>query len=810
VDLTNQTFGNITVIGRGEDYVSPSGSLLLRWKCRCNNCGNETNMTTSQIKRGQQCSSCTSHREDLTGHTFGQLTVLSAAEDYVSPKGSRMGKWHCKCACGNEVDVLGMSLKNGDTKSCGCLNNSKKKACKRINPNDVISQRYGYLTVLDCVEEKETIRKSKFKCLCDCGKEVVVGYSALTKNHNISCGCKNKKTRAKTHIKPRNIIGTKIGEVEIIDEKEPHITPNGSKQRIVIGRCSCGNVFQTRLAQIKKSGKCFTCSCISRRVDITGNRYGKLVVLSMAEDYISPSGTRLARCYCKCDCGNTIVVNMSALITGSTQSCGCLHNTQGLLKDNPELVEKYDFEKNQAEGIEFDTLTARTSRKIWWKCKECGNSWFATIASQNDKIIHGCPYCSGRFVIEGKTDLASQCPEILNEWDYVNNELKPNEVSKNSSQKVWWKCKECGHLWKAVVSNRVRGAGCPKCNIENVNSFCEQATFFYIKQIFPDAINGDKHIGMELDIYIPSLNVAIEYDGEAWHKSASKERIDIHKNEVCKENGIELIRIREPKLPPIEGCTVFIREDSTSSLSLDCIIGDVIKYFTSSAKIDIDTTRDTPYILEQYAAKKYNNSLAAMYPEIAAEWHPTKNGMLTPDKVNKASGHKVWWLGKCGHEWQMSISDRTLIFTRKNGRTKTQYGCPYCSGKRILEGFNDLASQYPEIANEWHPTKNYPLTPNQVSKGSSHKVWWLGKCGHEWEQVIGSRTGNKQGCPICWSIRRNKKKVRNINTNETFDSIREAGTKYQCSPNQISYCCKGKQETAGGYHWEYISESPEN
>ena len=95
---------------------------------------------------------------------------------------------------------------------------------------------------------------------------------------------------------------------------------------------------------------------------------------------------------------------------------------------------------------------------------------------------------------------------------------------------MWWICKE-GHEWKSTVANRVNGNGCPRCNIEKVNSFCEQAVYYYIKQAFPDAINSDTHIGMELDIFIPSKNVAIEYDGEAWHKSTKKIEIDIKKNE---------------------------------------------------------------------------------------------------------------------------------------------------------------------------------------------------------------------------------------------------------------------------------------
>ncbi len=162
VNLTNQRFGKLIVLGRGEDYISPSGSHLLRWKCKCE-CGNEMNITTSQLKRGQQCPLCTSRREDLTGQVFGRLTVMSYAGDYISPKGSCMARWHCKCVCGNEVDVLARSLKCGDTKSCGCLNHSSRPSGKKTPPSDIIGRRYGYLTVIECAEENNSIKASKFR-----------------------------------------------------------------------------------------------------------------------------------------------------------------------------------------------------------------------------------------------------------------------------------------------------------------------------------------------------------------------------------------------------------------------------------------------------------------------------------------------------------------------------------------------------------------------------------------------------------------------------------------------------------------------
>ena len=600
--------------------------------------------------------------------------------------------------------------------------------------------------------------------------------------------------------KSENCIGKVIGELTILEELEPHITPNGSKQRIVRCQCSCGNVYISRLTTAQNSKKCRKCLNADRRINLTGHRFGRLVVKSMSQDYISPAGNRLSRCTCHCDCGKDITVNMSALITGSTRSCGCISNTQGLLCDNEELVSKYDFEKNN--DVDFYSLKARSSKKVWWKCYACNNSWYATIASQNDKIKHGCPYCSGRMVVKGKNDLLSRYPSVVREWwDYEKNTVEPDEISIASSKKIWWICKE-GHSWKAKVANKVRGSGCPKCNVEKVNSFCEQSVFYYIKQAFADAVNGDNHIGMELDVYIPSLRVAIEYDGEAWHNTQKKYVFDQRKNELCKNNGIKIIRIREPKLEPIDNCINIVRDDSTSNQSLDLAITKVLGIIGIN-DVEVDTERDTTSILEQYATKKENNSLLRVYPDIATEWHHEKNGNLTPDKVSKASGYKVWWLGKCGHEWKMSVCGRTVQRVRKDGTILKPYGCPYCSGKRLLVGFNDLKSQFPKLASEWNYDRNNGLMPEGIMGNSNKKVWWKCNKGHEWQSSPNNRNTNSGRCPICYRSERSPE-VLCVETGVVFENSRDAAKAYGIkSSGSIYSCCRGDAKTAGGYHWKY-------
>ena len=145
-----------------------------------------------------------------------------------------------------------------------------------------------------------------------------------------------------------------------------------------------------------------------------------------------------------------------------------------------------------------------------------------------------------------------------------------------------------------------------------------------------------------------------------------------------------------------------------------------------------------PYCAGQKVLTGFND-LATIRPDIAAEWHSTKNADLTPEMVTSGSNNKVWWKGTCGHEWEAVV----------NSRVNQKQGCPFCSGHRILSGFNDLATKYPDIVTEWHPDKNGDLIPEMVAAKSGKKVWWLGKCGHEWETTPANRVIHNSGCPYC-------------------------------------------------------------
>lgn len=159
------------------------------------------------------------------------------------------------------------------------------------------------------------------------------------------------------------------------------------------------------------------------------------------------------------------------------------------------------------------------------------------------------------------------------------------------------------------------------------------------------------------------------------------------------------------------------------------------------ASIDSRTGRDRgcPICANRVVWKGFND-LETIYPEVAKEWNFEKNG-TGPDSVVFGSNKNVWWKCPVGHEWQAMISSRT----RKRGT-----GCPYCSGKRIIKGINDLRTLCPEMAKEWNEDKNGQLHSDMVSRSSNKTVWWICNKGHEWQATVNSRTRKgKHDCPIC-------------------------------------------------------------
>lgn len=462
----------------------------------------------------------------------------------------------------------------------------------------------------------------------------------------------------------------------------------------------------------------------------------------------------------KCSkCGNewkTAIVQRTKL-KGSTgcPECGKLkgtlaHSTPVVGENDlatvcPEILDEWDYEKNK--DINPTQFLKNSIHKVWWKCIYCGNSYERPINSKV-KSKPGCPDCAKKRAgnlrsapIVGKNDLKTIYPDIVEEWDYEKNDNLPESYLATSNKKVWWKCKY-GHEWSASISNRVKGNKCPECRKEYHVSFPEKAIFYYVSKHFKDAEEnypiGNSN-GKEMDIYIPTLRIGIEYDGYFWHRNKKR---DLEKDIICFNNNIKLIRVREEGLPLLKSTSIIfnINTNKDNTNEMEKCITDILKYLKCT-KIEVDIQRDNDKILELMNLSRKKNSILDLMPEIVNMWDYEKNGNLTPDKFTKGSGKYIWMIcTNCGKSYRSKVSN---VYKKKTTR------CENCSRLELVKGVNDYKTVYPELAKEYDYKRN-KIKLEDVNFNEKRKLFWwtCSLCGYKWQTSIESRI-NADNCPMC-------------------------------------------------------------
>jgi Zn finger protein HypA/HybF involved in hydrogenase expression len=352
-----------------------------------------------------------------------------------------------------------------------------------------------------------------------------------------------------------------------------------------------------------------------------------------------------------------------------------------LASQHPDVAAEWHPTKNGA--LTAQDVTRGSDRKVWWQCAlEPEHEWEARVKSRTANG-RGCVLCSRTRVKVGVNDLASQHPDVAAEWHPTKNgTLTTQDVTRGTNRKVWWQCaRNPEHEWEAVVYSRtLKDNGCPECSRVRV-----QVGVNDLASQHPD-IAAEFH--PTKNGTLTAQDIARTSQRRVWWQCA---RNPEHEWEMSVKWRVQRGRCPQCPKAPVQG----------------------------------------------------NNDLATQHPDVAAEWHPTKNGTLTAQDVTRATDRKVWW--QCArnsdHEWEARVFSRTQMGS----------GCPFCSGKRAQVGVNDLASQHPDVAAEWHPTKNGNLTARDLNKSSNKKVWW--QCArnsdHEWEARVAARTLNESGCPLC-------------------------------------------------------------
>lgn len=529
---------------------------------------------------------------------------------------------------------------------------------------------------------------------------------------------------------------------------------------------------------------------------------------------------------------------------------------------DPELCKEWDYDKNG--DLKPSDVKAGSNKKVWWKC-EFGHEWKTTVA--NRKTGRNCPFCSrsgssmpeqGIAYYIGKICKVEQRVKICNKE--IDIFLPEHKIGIEYDGEFYHKGRASHDI---IKSRRLTNAGINLFRIKesNTNAVVNDNTILFDG----NGINSNYVWALEqlfIRLYSITNNNAfqsIQIDLES-DLIKIRERFNLYKkkNSLAFTNPELISEWNYSKNGQLKPEMFF--HGSSMKVWWKCFKGHEWKATVLSRACN---GSGCPYCSGRQAIIG-ENDLMTTNSDLVAEWHPTKNGNLKPIDVMAGSNIKVWWICPNGHEWESLIANRakgigcpycsgryaikgeTDLFTTnpelrdewdyekndivptdikagshkkvwwqcKLGHSwlasivdrKTGCGCPYCSGKRVLAGFNDLNTTNPDVAAEWDYEKNGELTPDKVLTNSNKKVWWKCKKGHEWRTTVSHRTDKITGtrCPYCFGgIAR---PVLCVETGIVYPNMTAASNATGATKARIVHSCKDetKKKTSGGYHWEYI------
>lgn len=348
-------------------------------------------------------------------------------------------------------------------------------------------------------------------------------------------------------------------------------------------------------------------------------------------------------------------------------------------------------------------------------------------------------------------------PELVKEWDYEKNEgLDPLIEKFSGSAHIWWLCNDYAHSWKAVLSNRIKGSGCPYCSGSKILK-----DFNDLKTLYPDLVDNewDYELNNKLGFFSDAIGAGSNNSQIMWkclnynhsYPASPSSRIRGRKCSYCSNKKV-LIGFNDFATTASELLNEWDYEKNIltpqeitagSDKTVYWICEKQHSYSMSAYRRTGKNPRGCSICTGKVVVKGVND-FNSRYPELSKMWDYERNEN-TPSEVSYGSSKEVYWIGdKCGHSFKKS--PKMLV---------NSTGCSYCSStnKKVLSGFNDLETLFPKIAQEWHLEKNGDLRASEITSKAGKQYWW--KCSkneeHEWLSTVHNRTGLRSGCPNCWN-----------------------------------------------------------
>lgn len=376
--------------------------------------------------------------------------------------------------------------------------------------------------------------------------------------------------------------------------------------------------------------------------------------------------------------------------------------------------------------------------KALWECPN-GHVWENLIRQEATKIVH-CKEC-----VKDEPKLVINLDDIAKKYSVENKKEFSGNLPK--TRMFLWDCPKCSSQYNQTLSNEMKGIGCPYCSHRKVKAGVND-----IATLFPDLMKyWDKNNTTSITSHGKGSQIPV-----LWNCPTCQGRWET-------KPSVQIKKKSEAYCPYCSGNKMLIGV----------------------------------------------NDLATLFPEKANQFHTERNGSRSANDFQPSSYETVWWRNQeCGHEWEQPIvnrvnsstdcqvcsgaviingvnslvdikpyiknywdEDRNIVpqgkvspnssipvylkcefnhsWSTLPGRITPNITCPICSNKQVLVGFNDLLTTHPELAEQWHPTLNLPLTPKDVTAGTHTRINWICKQGHEWATKGNDRVNYNTGCPEC-------------------------------------------------------------
>lgn len=394
-----------------------------------------------------------------------------------------------------------------------------------------------------------------------------------------------------------------------------------------------------------------------------------------------------------------------------------LRNTSSMGKTKKSLAQTHPALAQEAVGWDPESVTAGSGKKLPWKCPQ-GHSYESVVVSRAGSMQTNCPICSGNKIVAGINDFATKFPELAKEavdWD-------PSAFGPNSNQRKEWRCSR-GHQWITAIGNRARGSGCPYCAGQKILPGFNDLAF-----LNPE-LAKEAH-GWDPSLVAPQSNVTKEWVCSKKHiwKAAPSDRTRGNGCPFCGGqkvlSGFNDLETLYPDLAKEANGwdPKTVSPGSSKKLSWKCSLG-----HTWDAIVYSRRNGNGCAVCAGHKIQIGFNDLATVNPGLAKQ----ANGW-DPKSITAGNGKAMSWKCELGHEWKAPVA-------RRNAGS----GCPFCSGQKVLKGFNDLATLNPALATEavgWDPTTT-TVSSDRLEK-------WKCSYGHIYEAAVKARTRG-DGCAVC-------------------------------------------------------------